>query len=117
MFEMAFDAQSTQTRYTGVFALAGRFGYFYPGANTTIEFKNSTIATYYNYVEIIADFTGVVDGPSFFQKFCKGLNQGTPLGQEKAPKSPTPPPTGSTPAHGYPDPQVITIDQQISGYF
>jgi hypothetical protein len=77
MFEMAFDAQSTQTRYSGMFALAGRFGYFYPGANTTIESENGTIATYYSYGEIVADFTGVVDGPSFFQKFFTGPNQGT----------------------------------------
>jgi len=119
MFEMAFDAQSTQTRYTGMFALAGRFGYFYPGANTTIEFENGTIFTYHNYAEIIGDFTGIVDGPSFFQKFCTGPNQAAPpaSSQEKAPKAPTPPPTASTPAHGYPNPHVITIDQQISGYF
>lgn len=117
MFEMAFDAQSTQTRYTGMFALAGKFGYFYPGANTTFEFENGTISTFQNYAEIVGDFTGIVDGPSFFQKFCTGPHKNNPPGQEKAPKAPTPPPTASTPAHGYPDPHVITIDQQISGYF
>ncbi len=70
MFEMAFDAQSMQTHYTGFFALAGRFGYLFPGAKTTIEFESGTINAYQNYAEVIGDFSGVVDRPSFFQKFC-----------------------------------------------
>ncbi|KAE9375497.1 hypothetical protein N431DRAFT_463579 [Stipitochalara longipes BDJ] len=117
MFEMAFDAESIQKRYTGMFALAGRFGYFYPGPNTTIEFENGTMNTYYNYAEIVGDFTGISDGLAIFQKFCTGPHQNTPLGQEKTPKAPTPPPTALIPAYGYPNPHVITVDQQLSGYF
>lgn len=45
MYEKAFDAQSPSHRYTGYFALAGRYGYFYPGANTTLEFENGVIST------------------------------------------------------------------------
>ena len=116
MFEMAFDAQSPQTRYTGTFAHAGRFGYYYPGANTTIEFENGTISTYQNYAEIITDFTGVVDGPSFYLKFCKGPNEFPFTERKKASKAPTPPPASGS-AHGYPTPFAITEYQQLSGYF
>jgi hypothetical protein len=35
MFEMALDTQSVQTRYTGFFVLAWRFGYLYPGDKRT----------------------------------------------------------------------------------
>jgi hypothetical protein len=63
------------TRYIVIFALAGRFGYFYPGANTAVEFENGMIATYHKYVVIVGGFTGLVDGPSFFQMFWTGPQQ------------------------------------------
>lgn len=118
MFKMEFDTQSTQKRYTGMFALAGRFRYFYPSANTIIEIEIGTIATDHNYAEITGDSTGIADGPLLFQEFWTGPHQNAPpSSQETAPKAPTPPPTASAPAHDYPNPHVITINQQISGSF
>lgn len=118
MFEMAFDSQSTQSRYTGFFALAGRFGYFYPGANTTIEFENGTISTYQNYAEVVSDFGGVVDGPSFFQKFCTGPHFQSYPSPQSVPDTYLPPPLPpASNAHGYPTPKVMSADFQVGGYF
>jgi hypothetical protein len=78
MFETEFDTQSTQKRYIGMFALAGHFAYFYPGANTIIEIEIGMTATDYNCAEITGDFTVIVDGPSLFQKFCTGPHQNCP---------------------------------------
>ena len=113
---MEFDTQSTQKRYTGMFALAGRFGYFYPSANTIIEIKIGTIATDHNCAEITGDSTGLQMGHHCFRSFGLDLiKMPPPSSQETAPKAPTPPPTASAPAHDYPNPHVITINQQISG--
>lgn len=121
MYEMPFDAQYAGLRYTGYFALAGRMGYFYPGPNTTIGFANGTTNTYQNYAEIVGNFTGVVDGPSMYQQFCTGPHQQAVTYNDTAPiTAPIPPPlppTDKTPAYGYPIPDVISSDQQISGYF
>ncbi|KAH7351211.1 hypothetical protein BKA65DRAFT_605684 [Rhexocercosporidium sp. MPI-PUGE-AT-0058] len=121
MYEMAFDAQSPSYRYTGYFALAGRYGYFYPGSDTTIELENGTISTIQNYAEVVGNFEGVVDGPSLYERFCTGPHrQAVNYAEEEMPQAPEPPPlppTAKTPAHGYPTPQIISSDQQVSGYF
>lgn len=120
-YEMAFDAQSASQRYAGYFALAGRYGYLYPGANTTIEFENGTISTFENYAEVLGDFTGVTDGASFYQTFCTGPHlvamPSDPNQPIIAPTPPPLPPTGKDPAFGYPVPEIISGDQQVSGYF
>lgn len=120
-YEMAFDSQYAYTRYSGYFALAGRYGYFYPGPNTTVEFANGTINTYQNYADIVGNFNGVVDGPSMYQKFCTGPHLAAVVYNNtiviQAPTPPPLPPKGKTPPYGYPTPDVVSSDQQISGYF
>jgi hypothetical protein len=120
-YEKAFDAQNSNQRYTGYFALAGRFGSFYPGPNTTLQFENGTINTYQNYAEVIGVFTGVVDGSSAYQQFCTGphayVASASSVVARQAAIPPSLPPTATTTAYGYPTPTVISSDQQISGYF
>jgi hypothetical protein len=120
-YEKAFDAQYLNQRYTGYFALAGRFGSFYPGPNTTIQFENGTINTYQNYAEVIGVFTGVVDGPSAYQQFCTGPHAyaapASSVVERQAATPPSLPPIATTTAYRYPTPTVISSDQQISGYF
>ena len=124
MYEMAFDAQSPNYRYTGYFALAGRYGYFYPGSNTTIEFEDGLISTIMNYAEVVGNFEGVVDGKTLYERFCTGPHlQAVQFDEERdpqdpqAPEPPPLPPAAKNPAHGYPMPQVISSDYQVSGYF
>ena len=120
-YEKTFDAQYLNQRYTGYFALAGRFGSFYPGPNTTIQFENVTINTYRNYAEVIGVFTGVVDGPSAYQQFCTGPHAyaapASSVVERQAATPPSLPPATTTTAYGYPTPTVISSDRQISGYF
>ena len=116
-YELAMDAQYSSLRYTGYFAGAGRFGYNYPGANTTIQFENGTTIVFENYADVLGSFSGVTDGPSFYKKFCSG-----PVSEDDdadfADGNSPPYASRATPnAHGYPDPEVISTDQQISGYF
>ncbi|KAE8441746.1 hypothetical protein EG329_004490 [Mollisiaceae sp. DMI_Dod_QoI] len=120
-YEKAFDAQYAYTRYTGYFALAGRMGYFYPGPNTTIEFANGTVNTYQNYADIVGNFNGVVNGTTMYQKFCTGSRQSAVQYDKNmaadVPQAPPLPPKGKTAPYGYPTPDVVSSDQQISGYF
>lgn len=117
-YELAMDAQYLTLRYTGYFAGAGRFGSNYPGANTTIEFENGTTTVFENYAEVIGNFSGVTDGPSFYQKFCNGLSSDNAKSSDRLDNPSTFTSREAAPnAHGYPDPVVISSDQQISGYF
>ncbi|CZS88174.1 uncharacterized protein RCO7_01140 [Rhynchosporium graminicola] len=120
MYEMAFDAQSPTYRYMGYFALTGRYGYFYPGASTTLEFENGTTSTVENYAEVVGNLDGVTDGKSLYQRFCTGPNR-----QAASSTSAEVPhdfeaeevQAVKTPPNGYPTPQVISSDLQVSGYF
>ncbi|KAH9212186.1 hypothetical protein DL95DRAFT_509526 [Leptodontidium sp. 2 PMI_412] len=111
MYEMAFERSVSQLSVYRILRACGRYGYFYPGSNTTIEFENGLISTIQNYAEVVGNFDGVVDGPTLYERFCTGLHR------QAAPEPPPLPPTAKTPAHGYPIPQVISSDQQVSGYF
>lgn len=117
-FELAMDAQYENLRYTGYFAGAGRFGNVYPGSNTTIQFENGTMQSFENYAEVFGNFQGVTDGSSFYKKFCTGPIQQDPDFDDD-PSDPWGKSSAQTTsnAHGYPDPNVISSDQQVSGYF
>lgn len=117
-YELAFDAQSGGG-YDGYFAGSGRFGQIYPGDNTTYEFENGTTATHPNFAVVPGNFTDVVSGSSFYQKFCTGPHT-VPLPPNVTYPFPTPPPlppTATVPAYGYPTPVIISSDDQVSGYF
>ncbi|KAF2801134.1 hypothetical protein K505DRAFT_412423 [Melanomma pulvis-pyrius CBS 109.77] len=49
----------------------------YDGASTNITFANGTTATYANVASSQESFTGVTDGPSFFEAFCTGALSST----------------------------------------
>jgi hypothetical protein len=117
-YELAFDARAS-SGYNGNFAGSGRFGQIYPGSNTTIEFENGTISTFQNYVTVPGNFSGVVDGDSFYQTFCTGPHLVPLPATLTYPVQPTPtlPPTATVPAFGYPTPVIISGDDQVSGYF
>lgn len=57
------------------------------------------------------DFTGVTDGPSFYQQFCTGPKSSADSAAAEA----APPPGVVAP--GYPTPIVITNDIIVSGYY
>ncbi|KAH8687804.1 hypothetical protein BGZ60DRAFT_425664 [Tricladium varicosporioides] len=111
-YELAMDAQYDTLRYTGYFAGFGRAGYIYPGAKTTIEFDNGTITTYDNYADVIGKFESVIDGPSFYQRFCTGPNSASVTDSGDFPTK-----RDSMTAYGYPNAQAISSDKQIAGYF
>lgn len=102
-------AQAVQNTLKGSFYSGGRGSLIYRGANTTFTFDNGTVVTYENTASIRGDWTNVVDGKSFYTKFC------TP----RDPPAPSDPASvavnGSIP--GYPTPAVISSDGIVSGYF
>ncbi|KNG85575.1 hypothetical protein ANOM_006645, partial [Aspergillus nomiae NRRL 13137] len=99
--------------FDGYFSGSARYGYIYPGNTTMIEFANGTSRSYRTTANIKADLTGVTDGPSMYQKFCTG-----PSSTESAASATSSPAAATaTPAPGYPDPEVISSDNVISGYF
>jgi hypothetical protein len=117
-YELAFDAQ-LGGGYEGYFAGSGRYGSIYPGDNTTIGYENGTETVYQNYARVIGNFTGVVDGETFFERFCTGPHL-VPYASNVSYPFPTPPPlppTATVPAFAYPTPVVISGDEQVSGYF
>jgi hypothetical protein len=95
----------------------------YPGKNTTITFKNGTVMNYPTTAMLLRDFTDVVDGETFYQKFVTGNAQK----QQQPTKSAVADHTtikrmSDIPASGrikdpYPTPLYSTDDYAISGYF
>ncbi|GKT50867.1 peptidase S41 family protein ustP [Colletotrichum spaethianum] len=108
-FEMSGKATGVGKGY---FSSGGRIRYVYQGANTTITFENGTEVTFENHATVKKDLTGVVDGPSFYAKFCNPLipasttAAGTIASNATAPILP-----------GYPAPVVTTNDGIVSGYY
>ena len=108
-YSKAFAASSPG--WQGYFSGSGRFGFIYPGANTTLGFENGTLKTYQSTSGVIADFTGVTDGDSFYDKFCTGPSPNASL-TANSPAAAAP-----TSAPGYPPPVVISSDHSVSGYY
>ncbi|KAK4174531.1 hypothetical protein QBC36DRAFT_333498 [Triangularia setosa] len=98
----------------GFFARGGRVRYIYPGANTTFTFENGTTLSLDNVAAVKADMTGVVDGPSYYAKFCSpnGANSTAP-GRSQV----TAAEEEEVTVIGYPKPVIITQDGVVSGYF
>ncbi|KAE8354716.1 hypothetical protein BDV28DRAFT_155975 [Aspergillus coremiiformis] len=105
--------------FDGYFSGSARYGYIYPGAETTIGFVNGTRRVYRTTAQIQRNFTGVTDGQSMYEKFCTGPTSTTTTTTttSAAPQSTTPAAIKATPAPGYPDPEVISSDNVVSGYF
>ncbi|KAK1242004.1 hypothetical protein MKX07_007827 [Trichoderma sp. CBMAI-0711] len=105
---------------TGYFAKGGRTRYLYPGPSTVFTLANKSEIVIQNLASITADMTGVVDGESFYAKFCN------PNGAMKENARITPPSmtTKSTASSrsdptmlGYPPTLASTRDKVASCYF
>ena len=94
----------------GYFAGGGRIGYIYQGPNTTFTFHNGSSLTLENTANVIGDMTGVVDGPSFYEKFCTPRDPATSA-------STTEEGDGNGQVPGYPEPVLATKDGTVSGYY
>lgn len=85
-----------------------------------IALKNGTSFTAHSSASVIADFSGVTDGESAYQKFCVPKSTdgvaATVTATATSTSSTTVAATGQ-PAPGYPIPEIISSDNQISGYF
>ena len=109
MFSKPFAAEDKG--WQGYFGAGiGRFGYIYPGASTSIGFKNGSSVEFPTVGQVIGDFSGVTDGESFYKKFC---NPNPPPTNTTTP-TPTP---SATIVPGYPSPVVVSSDFIVSGYF
>ncbi|KAK2054625.1 hypothetical protein LY76DRAFT_686510 [Colletotrichum caudatum] len=107
-FEMAGKASGVGKGY---FSSGGRIRYVYQGANTTFTFANGTEATFENHARVKRDLTGVVDGPSFYAKFCNPASPASKTAPAAAPSTTQPP------LPGYPNMIASTVDGIVSGYF
>jgi hypothetical protein len=95
----------------------GRYGFFYPGPNTTLTFANGSTAVFETKARVPGNFTGVTDGESAFQKFCTN-----PASTAGAPDpvptfKPGDPLNSTVVAKGFPKPQVISSDLVAAGYY
>jgi hypothetical protein len=109
--------------WQGYFAGSGRFGYIWPGPNTTLAFQNHSTASYHTTAGVKGNFTGVTDGESFYQQFCTGKQTITPPPSNTttttttSSASSTPTYTKAAPVPGYPTPVVNSQDNVASGYY
>jgi len=117
-YEMAFDAQQYEA-YAGYFGGSGRFGLIYPGPETTLEFANGTKRVFENQASVIGNFSRIVDGTSFYFRFCTGphLQRTNSNITYPFPQPPPLPPVGLSPPFGYPNPVIVSGDTQVSGYY
>ena len=81
----------------------------YPGDNTTFLFANGTFLNLENVAYVKGDFTGVTNGPSFYEKFCTPSNSEAEAAQIAAEEAVV--------ISGYPDSVVTTNDGIVSGYY
>ncbi|MCJ1360620.1 MAG: hypothetical protein MMC33_010628 [Icmadophila ericetorum] len=114
------DAQWNGLMYTPArLATGSGFGQFLGGlsplgSTTTLGFANGTQTTYNNLAQTIQNFTGVIDGPTFYNNFLSGKPSPS-TGSTTAPS-----PTGSMPAPtltGYPTPVVVDTAGAVAGFF
>lgn len=88
--------------------------YVWPGSTTSFTFANGTSVELDNVARLKGDWSGVVDGPSYFAKFAPGAN-----GDANTAAAPMIP--AATPARaavpGYPEPVISSSDGVISGYY
>ncbi|UNI15401.1 hypothetical protein JDV02_001936 [Purpureocillium takamizusanense] len=103
-YSKAFSAVNS---LTGYFAGGGRIGIIYQGPNTTFTFADGEEVTLENKANIVGDLTGVVDGASFYKKFCTPA----PSQQSKTDKA------AVAQLPGYPKPVITTSDGVVSGYY
>ncbi|KAI0967805.1 hypothetical protein F4678DRAFT_444664 [Xylaria arbuscula] len=110
-FEKAYAAEVSSNGY---FQNGGRTRYVWPGSTTSLTFANGTTVKKNNVARLKGDWTGVVDGPSYFTKFAPGA------ASAKTAASPTtnsPAASVVTSVLGYPEPVIISSDGEISGYY
>ncbi|KAJ6443595.1 pyridine nucleotide-disulfide oxidoreductase family protein [Purpureocillium lavendulum] len=101
-------AFSASAGLTGYFNNGGRIGVIYQGPNTTFTFADGEVVSLENKANIIGNMDGVVDGASFYKKFC------TPAPAAKAAQKA---PAGPKQLPGYPKPVISTSDGVVSGYY
>ncbi|CAG8957834.1 hypothetical protein HYFRA_00000174 [Hymenoscyphus fraxineus] len=120
-YNAMFATRAGQSQgFNGFFQSGGPFSFIFPGPTTQMTFENGTTREFRNEAQLRASFTGVVDGDTFFKKFCSGPPAAA------APPSPTNPTTTPTPSTapppvatvpGYPQPVIIASDGSVSGYY
>ncbi|TGJ79708.1 hypothetical protein E0Z10_g9057 [Xylaria hypoxylon] len=111
-YEKAYEAEVASTGY---FHNGGRVRYVWPGSTTSFKFANGTSVEVDNVARLKKDWSGVVDGPSYFTKFAPGA-KGSAAVAEAAP-APTATPAAVAGVPGYPAPIIISSDGIISGYY
>lgn len=97
---------------------------FYPGPSTSLKYENGTSVEKDNFALLNGDFTGVVDGDSFYQKFLNATEKDarSSASATESVESATPTASASdsatkiTQIAHYPTPTVISEDGTLSGY-
>jgi hypothetical protein len=95
----------------------GRYGFYYPGPNTTLNFANGTTSVFQTMALIPGNFSGVTDGESAFQKFCTNPLSAQAIAPAPPQFQPGGPVNNTARLKGYPIAQVSSSDGQISGYY
>jgi len=101
---------------SGLFSSSGFAKVYYPGPATEIILVNGTRRVYRNFAEINhgLNFTGVVDGETFYDRFCMGNDETA----AKIPSNVTETPSEVTTAiPGYPLPVIRHPQNMIAGYY
>ncbi|TRX88952.1 hypothetical protein FHL15_010180 [Xylaria flabelliformis] len=111
-YEKAFEAEISSKGY---FQNGGRTRYVYPGSTTSLKFANGTSIKADNVARIKGNWTGVVDGPSYFAKFAPGASGSVSPAAPPTPAPVSPPALKAVP--GYPEPEIVSSDGVISGYY
>lgn len=98
---------------SGGFYGGTRANYIYRGPNTTLTFENGTTLVTLNKATVKVNMTGVVNGQTFYQKFC---DPATSIFAAPGSGSHATAPAGPN-IPGYPSPLLASTDMTISGYY
>lgn len=106
---MFYQRSLEATGGKGYFKAGGRTSFIYEGPNTTITYVDGTTVSFENQAAISGNLNGVVDGASYYKKFC------TPKPPAKALPAASKVVNGALP--GYPAPVIIDSEGIVSGYY
>ncbi|KAG7153081.1 Peptidase S41 family protein ustP like [Verticillium longisporum] len=102
----------------GYFAGGGRLRYVYQGPQTSLTFDNGTKVTFENQALVKGNMTGVVDGPSFYEKFCTPRATDDSSAETQLVSDDSQAPSADQPVSSdYPKPVRASADGVISGYY
>lgn len=118
-YNSQFDSRAkSATGVDGFFMSQGRQAMMYQGSNTTITLVDGRSQTWANVASLRGNWSGVVDGPSYYKKFCTPVPEIEDTTSTVASNDTTPVKrAGDSTPSDYPQPNIATKHGEVTGHY